>query len=504
MVFHSIQDDAGIVVPDEFEMGSWWGKPLRWRVLRLDGVRALVISTRVLDVMPYHHVNQQAEWQTSIVRCWMNGEFLQDAFSDDERSAVMDREVRTPGNEEYGARGCATTTDSVFCLSVQEVQELFTSDDSRNAEGDNPCWWLRSPGGADGFEAYVHLNGWPNAYGYNVDEGSVHVRPAMVLDLSVLGVACDGASLVRACDYGTDLLLEAEQSGDYGRFGGFVRQFGMDASWQPLLVEHLRTLCERGDARLVEEFLDTVGEVEFASDSLTEAVAAGNLSVARLLLRHGFGFGGGCRRLGLVNDTPALRKTRADQYCGGVRNFAVPAVSGPSSDLIVRQLVRQDALSPQDYRLVLNALGRVAGQEELFAWMLNPDFAPVGGVVARWSNKRLSVSSQNLKDGYPISAKALKMLWHAGLPKEDPLTARCIAPYLNDSTIQDRQELLNACIVNGWDCELHALLDGKRVFTPNMLAEGARVARSAGKKATERMLRDMLRTIGAGRLAQEA
>ena len=172
--------------------------------------------------------------------------------------------------------------------------------------------------------------------------------------------------------------------------------------------------------------------------------------------------------------------------------------------MIIRQLVRQDALAPQDYRLVLNALGRNGGQEELFAWMLNPDFAPVGGVVARWSNKRLSVSSQNIKDGYPVSTKALRMLWHAGLPKEDPATARCIAPYLGDPTIQDRQELLCACIVNGWDEELHALLDGKRVFTPNMLAEGARVARGAGKKATERMLRDMLRSIGAGRLAQES
>ena len=47
------------------------------------------------------------------------------------------------------------------------------------------------------------------------------------------------------------------------------------------------------------------------------------------------------------------------------------------------------------------------------------------------------------------------------------------------------------------------MLEVKRMFTPNMLSEGASVARAAGKKDTERMLRDMLRTIGAGRLAQE-
>lgn len=503
MVIQSIQEQGSIIVPDEFVMGSWWGRPLKWRVLRLERSHVLVTTTRVLDAMAYHGTSQPAEWETSNVRAWMNGEFLQDAFTDEDRAAIVAQEVQTPGNDEYEARGCATTTDKVFSLSVQEVGELFASDDARNADGDNPCWWLRSPGGADGFEAYVHLNGWTNGYGYNVDEASVHARPAMVVDLAALGVPCDGSPLMRVSDFGSELLLEAEQSGDYARFGAFAKQFGMDASWQPLLVEHLAKLCEQGDARPVEEFLNTVGSVEFASDSLAQAVAGGNLSVARLLLRHGIGFSGKCRELGLVNDTPALRRARADQYCGDVRNFASIAVEDPSSEMIIRQLVRQDALVPQDYRLVLNALGRNGSQEELFAWMLNPDFAPVGGVVARWSNKRLSVSSQNIKDGYPVSAKALRMLWHAGLPKEDPATARCIAPYLCDPTIQDRQELLNACIVNGWDEELHALLAGKRVFTPNMLAEGARVARGAGKKATERMLRDMLRSIGAGKLAQE-
>ena len=191
MVIQSIQEQGSIIVPDEFVMGSWWGRPLKWRVLRLERSHVLVTTTRVLDAMAYHGTSQPAEWETSNVRAWMNGEFLQDAFTDEDRAAIVVQEVQTPGNDEYEARGCATTTDKVFSLSVQEVGELFASDDARNAEGDNPCWWLRSPGGADGFEAYVHLNGWTNGYGYNVDEASVHARPAMVVDLAALGVPCD-------------------------------------------------------------------------------------------------------------------------------------------------------------------------------------------------------------------------------------------------------------------------------------------------------------------------
>lgn len=504
MAIQSAPYQGNVVIPNEFELGTWGARPLVWRVLRLGGTQALVVTTRVLDAMPYSaDPARPADWATSAVRAWMRGEFLPGAFTDEERATIVERQVETPPNDEYAAKGCAPTADKVFSLSVQEAEGLFASDDARNAEGDNPCWWLRSPGGADGFEAYVHLNGWTNAYGYNVDEASVHVRPAMVVDLAALGVPCGEGPITLALDAGTDLLLEAEQSGDYASFGAFARQFGMDASWQPLLVEHLETLCEQGDAAPVEEFLDTVGSVEFASKALARAVSAGNLSVARLLLRHGFGFDAACRNLALVNDTPALRKARAEQYCAGVRNFAALAVEGPSSELIIRQLVRQDALGPRDYRLLLGALGKAGTQQELFAWMLNPDFAPVPGIVVRWSNKRLSLSSQNLKDGLPVSARALRMLWHAGLPKEDAASARCLAAHLADPGIQDRPELLHACILNGWDEELRSLLEVKRMFTPNMLSEGARVARAAGKKDTERMLRDMLRTIGAGRLAQE-
>ena len=153
MGIQSIQEQGSVIVPDEFVMGSWWGRPLKWRVLRLEGSRALVTTTRVLDAMAYHSASQPAEWETSNVRTWMNGEFFQDAFTDEDRAAIVAQEVQTPGNDEYEARGCATTTDKVFSLSVQEVGGLFASDDARNVEGDNPCWWLRSPGGADGFEA---------------------------------------------------------------------------------------------------------------------------------------------------------------------------------------------------------------------------------------------------------------------------------------------------------------------------------------------------------------
>ena len=503
MVVQSAQYQGSTVVPNEFEMGAWAGRPLTWRVLSVEGSHALVATTRVLDAMPYHDASQPADWRASNVRAWMEGTFYQEAFSDEERAAIVERQVQTPPNAEYDAKGCDPVAGRVFSLSAQEAEGLFANDDARMAYGENPCWWLRSPGGADGFEAYVHLNGWTNAYGYNVDEASVRTRPAMVVDLAELGVPCDSGAPVLASEVGADLLLEAEASGDYAQFGAFARQFGMDASWQPLLVEHLEQLCAQGDARPVEEFLDTVGEVEFAARALARAVADGNVSVARLLLRHGSGFDGAGRDLHLVNDTPALRRARADQYCDGVRNFAVPAVDDPSSELIIRTLVRQDALAPRDYRLVLAALARNEAQEELFAWMLNPDFAPVPGIAAHRSNKRVSVLAQNTKDGYPVSAKALGMLWHAGLVKEDAATARCVAGHLASPDIEDRFELLCACIERGWDQELHTLLEARRMFTPKMIFEGARVARSAGKKDTERMLRDLLRTIGAGRLAQE-
>ena len=62
---------------------------IRWRVLDVSGNEALLISDSILDVQPFHDVEDRAEtmevwWNDSTLRSWMNG------YGEEENSAGKD------------------------------------------------------------------------------------------------------------------------------------------------------------------------------------------------------------------------------------------------------------------------------------------------------------------------------------------------------------------------------------------------------------------------------
>lgn len=138
----------------------------------------------------------------------------------------------------------------------------------------------------------------------------------------------------------------------------------------------------------------------------------------------------------------------------------------------------------------------------LFESMLNPDHDEIPAMGARWSNRKVMVLAHGGKNDFAISQQAIRLLWHEGLAKEDPLSVKSMAPQLADPSIHDRQALLNCMIENGFTRELHELLQVKRMFTPNMLAHGISLAKECGDKDIEQMLSTLLKSVGAGKLLQ--
>jgi hypothetical protein len=47
-----------------------------WRVLDVDGNHALILHETVIRNQPYHHKSEEVTWETSSLREWLNGEFL--------------------------------------------------------------------------------------------------------------------------------------------------------------------------------------------------------------------------------------------------------------------------------------------------------------------------------------------------------------------------------------------------------------------------------------------
>ena len=172
-------------------------EPISWRVLALEGRKALVISENCLDARPYNTELDAVIWELSTLRAWLNGEFITTAFTPQEQEAILTASVKNEDNPYFGTDGGGETSDKVFLLSIDEAISLFKDNDDRMAgstayalaqgayeKDGHGFWWLRSPGYFEENAACVSAVGSVSSDGYDVDDGSTAVRPALWIDLN--------------------------------------------------------------------------------------------------------------------------------------------------------------------------------------------------------------------------------------------------------------------------------------------------------------------------------
>ena len=108
---------------DEFHYFRF--EPIRWRVLEnRDGVMTL-LSARVLDCQQYNNIPGKTDWASCSLRKWLNGEFVNTAFSEDEKKDILLTENKNAPNCFYNTDCGPDTLDTAFILSNDEV---FGSD----------------------------------------------------------------------------------------------------------------------------------------------------------------------------------------------------------------------------------------------------------------------------------------------------------------------------------------------------------------------------------------
>ena len=179
-------------------------QPIEWRVLAVENGRALVISEKLLDCVPYNETYTDVTWETCTLREWMNHDFISKAFSSNEQAKITTVTIQNPDNPKYGTSGGNATQDKIFALSVDEADKYFGSDEDRMAaptdyakkqgcyvsdnyslpNGENTgWWWLRSPGSYGDNAAVVRNYGCIYQSGLGVTANDVAVRPAFWLNL---------------------------------------------------------------------------------------------------------------------------------------------------------------------------------------------------------------------------------------------------------------------------------------------------------------------------------
>ena len=153
--------------------------PIAWRVLEVRDGAALLLSDKAIDYQMYNDAFKAVSWRSCTLRRWLNGSFLESAFTPEERERILPTATDRD------------TEDSVFLLSREEAEELLTDlraepTEYANINGtyircEHARWWLRSRGNTPLMALLVSDTG--VIFGLGVALKSVAVRPALRLRL---------------------------------------------------------------------------------------------------------------------------------------------------------------------------------------------------------------------------------------------------------------------------------------------------------------------------------
>lgn len=178
--------------------------PLEWRVLVKNGNEALLVTKQVIDVVKYNEKFESITWGNCSLRAYLNNDFIKNTFSREEQARIKQVKLKNKDNEEYGTSGGNDTSDKVFCLSIDEVNEYFIDNEDRvaittkyakgkvsaddmeyfmDASSGGGRWWVRSPGINAIYAMNVDGSGWVTDNGRNVDADYVGIRPALWINL---------------------------------------------------------------------------------------------------------------------------------------------------------------------------------------------------------------------------------------------------------------------------------------------------------------------------------
>ena len=79
---------------------------IEWDVIKYEDGKYFVISKYILTAMRFSEDGKKKSWSDSTLRRWMNGEFLETSFSEEERKYIQDTYIKSE-----------STTDKIFCIS---------------------------------------------------------------------------------------------------------------------------------------------------------------------------------------------------------------------------------------------------------------------------------------------------------------------------------------------------------------------------------------------------
>lgn len=208
------RDDATSVINypsgEGYRYFKW--EPVKWKVLEVSDDDIFVMAEQTLDCQKYDSSKYSSvTWETSTLRKWLNEQFIGQAFSAEEQKLIKQTNVTNPRNSVYSIDGGKNTTDQIYILSEEEVQNAkygFCQISNGFSQTRNPAvsdysyskgthysefaadsrekgsyWWIRTPGQSLSRAATV-FNGKLDMEGSDADCANLGIVPVMHLKQS--------------------------------------------------------------------------------------------------------------------------------------------------------------------------------------------------------------------------------------------------------------------------------------------------------------------------------
>ena len=100
-------------------------EPIEWQIISEEDGKLLLISSSILDCQAFNTGSDGVTWETCTLRSWLNYEFYNAAFDDDEKELISTAVLNNTGDERLGTGSGNDTEDKVFVLSIEEIADYY-------------------------------------------------------------------------------------------------------------------------------------------------------------------------------------------------------------------------------------------------------------------------------------------------------------------------------------------------------------------------------------------
>lgn len=195
-----------ISIGEKIEFGSYpfeedgTKRKIIWKIIDVKDNKVFLWSEMCLDVQPYHHIRKKCDWADADLRCWLTGEFVNNAFQIEELEAIQTTDIESSKNPKTKKSNGRVTSGRAFILSNEEFDYYQMKDFQLKARAtpyaikkgvfctadEDAYYWVRTPGTEDTTQMFVGKNGHRNLSGNYLDQIGRGVRPALWVDYNIL------------------------------------------------------------------------------------------------------------------------------------------------------------------------------------------------------------------------------------------------------------------------------------------------------------------------------